>query len=121
MVSANDSSPPSPTSFPGCCLNVATPTAPAVSMTCLRRMMGPSTAQKMSKTIAIHCCSIECERKDSAEKFPKNFALIRLAEKTFKKMNLQPAKPEPLRIVKKASVEQPKVEPKIDESMCPLH
>jgi hypothetical protein len=25
--------------------------------------------------------STECERKESAEKFPKNFALIRLAEK----------------------------------------
>jgi len=31
--------------------------------------------------------SQECERKDSAELFPKNFALIRLAEKTLKKLN----------------------------------
>ncbi len=30
--------------------------------------------------------SQECERKDSAELFPKNFALIRLAEKTIKKL-----------------------------------
>ena len=30
--------------------------------------------------------SQECERKDSAELFPKNFALIRLAEKTLKKL-----------------------------------
>lgn len=56
-------------------------------------------------------CRTECERKDSAAKFPKNFALIRLAEKT-KKQAAQP-----LKIVKKKSAE-PETK---DETLCPHH
>ena len=34
-------------------------------------------------------CSTECQRKSNAENFPRNFALIRLAEKTAAKLKAE--------------------------------
>ena len=58
-----------------------------------------SSAQRTSKSSLIVSlidppnfhfdCSTQCERKPSAEAFPKNFALIRLAEKTMAKQKQQ--------------------------------
>lgn len=50
--------------------------------------------------------SQECERKDSAELFPKNFALIRLAEKTLKKLNQEKDSTKIIANYQKAQVEK---------------
>jgi hypothetical protein len=44
-----------------------------------------STAQKISKLILIvidYAVRVICHKKDSAEEYPKNFSILRLAEKT---------------------------------------
>jgi hypothetical protein len=81
VVSANDSTKVLETSFLDYYPNAATPIAPAVSKTSLNKAAAPSSVPKMSKLFLSNLQSTENERKDSAEKFPKNFALIRLSDK----------------------------------------
>ncbi len=65
-------------------------------------------------------CSTECERKESAEKFPKNFALIRLAEKARQTPSKAAAAREPVRTVK-VVLDEPSTQGSAAEMMCPLH
>jgi hypothetical protein len=67
-------------------------------MNCSARARASSIAPKTSKStlfrlkwarLIFQIFSTQCARKPSAEAFPKNFALIRLAEKTMQKQQQQ--------------------------------
>lgn len=79
---ANDNIQTRTTSFLVCSLNAGIPTVLNASIHSSKRVKGDlSIVLKTSKLCFLIKFRMECERRESAEKYPKNFALIRLAEK----------------------------------------